>query len=124
MAEVTVSINSRMFQVACANGEEAQVLRLAEDLSARVSDVRREGSKASDSHMLVLVGLTLCSELRDLQRDIDAVKDDINKAETSREALSQRLSQMEESIASAITDIAVQLEASQLGAATTPSEKS
>lgn len=118
MAEVTVSINSRAFQIACGNGEEAQVLRLAEDLSARVSDVRREGTKASDSHMLVLVGLTLCSELRDLQRDIDALKNDIHKVETSRETLSTRLTQMEDTIADALNDIAAKLEAAA------PSEKS
>ena len=37
MAEITVSVNSRPFQVVCRDGEEAQVSQLAEDLAARVA---------------------------------------------------------------------------------------
>ncbi len=111
MAEITVSINSRPFQVLCANGEEAQVLRLAEDLSARVATIRQQGGKASDSHMLVLAAITLCSELRDLHRDVAALKADVEKAEDARHTLSERLNDVETQVADALNATAESLEA-------------
>ena len=40
MAELTISINSRPFAIACADGEEQRVSRLAEDLAARLGEVK------------------------------------------------------------------------------------
>ena len=41
MAELTISINSRPFAIACADGEEQRVSRLAEDLAARLGEVKK-----------------------------------------------------------------------------------
>ena len=57
MAELTISINSRPFAIECADGEEQRVSRLAEDLAARLGEVKKNVSGAGDSHLLVLVGL-------------------------------------------------------------------
>ena len=73
MSEMTISINSRPFQVVCRDGEEAQVTQLAEDLAARVADIKKLNERAGDSHLLVLAALTLCSELRDMKREIEAI---------------------------------------------------
>ena len=67
MAELTISINSRPFAIACADGEEQRVSRLAEDLAARLGEVKKNVNGAGDSHLLVLVGLTLCDELNQLK---------------------------------------------------------
>ena len=58
MAELTISINSRAFQIMCADGEEAQVKKLAEDLATRVGSLKDHSAQAGDSHLLVLAGLT------------------------------------------------------------------
>ncbi len=42
MAELTISINSRPFAIACADGEEQRVSRLAEDLAARLGEVKKK----------------------------------------------------------------------------------
>ena len=49
MAELTISINSRPFAIACADGEEQRVSRLAEDLAARLGEVKKNVSGAGDS---------------------------------------------------------------------------
>lgn len=110
MAEMTISINSRPFQIVCRDGEEAQVTQLAEDLAARVATIKQGNEKAGDSHLLVLAGLMMSSELRDLKRELDAMKLDMVRAGTSREELAGRLSDMEESLEKALLAAAERIE--------------
>lgn len=111
MAEMTISINSRPFQIVCRDGEEAQVTQLAEDLAARVADIKKANEKAGDSHLLVLTGLLLCSEMRDLKRDVDEMKMEMIRAGTSREELAGRVSDMENSLEKALNTAAERIEA-------------
>ena len=82
MAEITVSVNSRPFQVVCRDGEEAQVSQLAEDLAARVAAIKKGNEKAGDSHLLVLAGLVLSNDVRDLKRELEAVRQEMVEAST------------------------------------------
>ena len=111
MAELTISINSRAFQIMCADGEEAQVKKLAEDLATRVGSLKDHSAQAGDSHLLVLAGLTLCSELRDLHRDMANTKDELKRLNEARGALNERINDMEETIADALTSAAERVEA-------------
>lgn len=110
MAEMTVSINSRPFQIVCRDGEEAQVTQLAEDLAARVATIKKGNEKAGDSHLLVLAGLMLSSDLRDLKRELDALKLEMVRAGTSREELAGRVGDMEESLEKALNSAAERIE--------------
>lgn len=111
MAELTISINSRAFQIMCADGEEAQVKKLAEDLATRVGSLKDHSAQAGDSHLLVLAGLTLCNELRDLHRDMANTKDELKRLNEARGALNERINDMEETIADALTSAAERVEA-------------
>lgn len=110
MAEMTVSINSRPFQIVCRDGEEAQVTQLAEDLAARVADIKKGNTKAGDSHLLVLAGLLLCSDLRDAQREMDALKMEMVRAGTNREELAGRVGEMEDTLEKALNAAADRIE--------------
>ncbi len=111
MAEITVSVNSRPFQVVCRDGEETQVSQLAEDLAARVAGIKKGNEKAGDSHLLVLAGLVLCNDVRDLKRELDAVRQEITEAGRSREALSVRVNEIEDVLSEALNAAAEKIEA-------------
>jgi cell division protein ZapA len=111
MAEITVSVNSRPFQIVCRDGEEAQVSQLAEDLAARVAGIRKGNEKAGDSHLLVLAGLVLCNDVRDLKRDLEAVRLEMNEAGRSREALSVRVDEIDDVLSDALNAAAEKIEA-------------
>lgn len=102
MAEMTISINSRPFQVVCRDGEEAQVTQLAEDLASRVAELKKGQERVGDSHLLVLAGLTLCSELRDVKRDIEAIRLDVARAGSAKETLGEKINDMEDAVANAL----------------------
>ena len=111
MAEITISVNSRPFQVVCRDGEEAQVTQLAEDFAARVANIKKGNEKAGDSHLMVLTGLMLCNDIRDLKHELDAVRRDMAEASKSRDALSARVDEIEEVLSLALNSAAEKIEA-------------
>ena len=111
MAEMTISINSRPFQIMCRDGDEAQVTQLAEDLAGRVASIKKLNQEAGDSHLLVLAALTLCSELRDVKRDIEAIRLDVAKAGSARETLGEKMDDMEDVLTAALVLAAEKVEA-------------
>jgi len=114
MAEMTIHVNERSYQIMCRDGDEAEVSKLAADLAARVATIARDMNQSAtvgDSHLLVLASLTVLSEMRDLQHDKDAVESDVSKAGAARENLSTRLDDMEQAVVAALTQAAEKIEA-------------
>ena len=113
MAELTISINSRPFQIMCRDGEEAQVKQLAEDLATRIANIKRDvgaGHRAGDSHLLVLTGLTMCNELRDLRHEIGRVREEVEKTTAARQDLHDRIEELEDSVTGALEQAAQRVE--------------
>jgi cell division protein ZapA len=114
MAEMTIQVNERSYQIMCRDGDEAEVSKLAADLAARVAAIAKNMNQTAtigDSHLLVLASLTLLSEMRDLQHDKAAVESDVGKAGAARENLSTRLDDMEQAVVAALTQAAEKIEA-------------
>ncbi len=110
MTELTISINSRPFQIICHDGEEAQVGRFADDLAARVAQLKKASLSAGDSHLLVLAGLTLMSELQEAQDALATAKQGMNEAVSARNKLDDRLNEFEASVAEALGETATRVE--------------
>ena len=114
MAEMTIQVNERPYQIMCRDGDETEVSKLAADLAARVAAIAKNMNQTAtigDSHLLVLASLTLLSEMRDLQHDKAAVESDVGKAGAARENLSTRLDDMEQAVVAALTQAAEKIEA-------------
>jgi cell division protein ZapA len=63
MPQVSVTINSRQFRMACEDGEEAHLMRLADDLDQRISRLRARFGEIGDTRLTVMAALTLADEL-------------------------------------------------------------
>jgi cell division protein ZapA len=71
MASVDVSINGRSYQIACENGEEERLSRLAEYVDERVQDLVVAVGQAGDARLLVMASLLIADELYEAQRALD-----------------------------------------------------
>jgi cell division protein ZapA len=74
MTQVSVTINGRQFRMACEDGEEPHLLRLAEELDARIAGLRSRFGEIGDSRLTVMAALTLADELAELKKKLQRIE--------------------------------------------------
>jgi len=67
MAEVTIFINGRSYEISCDSGQEGRVVDLATYIDQKLQQISRSGSAHNDAHLMVLTSLVLADELFDLR---------------------------------------------------------
>jgi cell division protein ZapA len=98
MAQVSIIINNRKYQVACDDGQEAHLTRLGIYVDKRLNELIAAVGQVGEARLLVMVSLLLADELSDLywQReqgtDIDTLSArDEEKACAAIEKLAERI---------------------------------
>lgn len=74
MAQVTVTINDRKYNVACDDGQEAHLARLGGYVDKRVGELVAAVGQIGDAKLLVMVSLLLADELSDTYAAMDKMK--------------------------------------------------
>lgn len=77
MAEVDILVNDRTYKVACQDGQEERLLRLAAHLDRESRALVGDLGQIGESRLLLLTALTVCDELYE-------VKDKLTEAEAAR----------------------------------------
>jgi cell division protein ZapA len=109
VGQVNVKVNGRDYQIACGDGEEAHVLKLAEYLENRIGDIdggerRREG----DNLLLVMASLLVVDELADARADLARLTAGTDNGGPDQDALAASMT----SLAERVESIAERLNAS------------
>jgi cell division protein ZapA len=63
VAEVTIYINGRSYDISCDNGQEGRVVDLASYIDQRLQQISRSGAAYNDAHLTVLTSLVLADEI-------------------------------------------------------------
>jgi cell division protein ZapA len=63
MAEVTISINGRSYDIACDHGQEGRIADLAAYVDGKLQQIARAGGAWNEAHLLVLTSLVLADEV-------------------------------------------------------------
>ncbi len=63
MAQVAVQVNGRSYDIACDDGQEAHVDRLAGYLDQKVCDLASQIGQVGDTRLLVMASLLIIDEL-------------------------------------------------------------
>jgi len=63
MAEVNITMNGRMYEISCDDGQEGRVVDLAAYIDQRLQQIARSGAAYNDAHLMVLTTLVLADEL-------------------------------------------------------------
>lgn len=74
MAQVTVEINGREYDIACDNGQEEHLERLASFVDKRVGELIASVGQIGDARLLVMVSLLIADELADAYADLAKLK--------------------------------------------------
>jgi cell division protein ZapA len=105
MAQVTVTINDRKYNVACDDGQEAHLSRLGTYIDNRVHELVAAVGQVGDAKLLVMVSLLVADELSDAYSEMDTLKSGGKGAAEADGRLSEsleKLSKRIESIAASV----------------------
>lgn len=72
MADVKITVNGRIYEIGCDQGQEGRVVDLAAYVDQRLQQIARSGGAYNDAHLLLLTALVLTDELFDLRASREA----------------------------------------------------
>ncbi|MGE0735914.1 MAG: cell division protein ZapA [Alphaproteobacteria bacterium] len=86
MAEVVVSVNKRNYSVACDDGQEPHLRKLAAALDKRVEQLAEQMGQIGDQRLLLMAGLLLADELYELESQLHRATAALEHDAAGREA--------------------------------------
>ena len=108
MSSVKVIIGGRECQVACDDGQEEHLKKLAKLLDERLKGLG-SGTGRNEAQLMMLAALMLTDETEDQKRELSQVRSEVRYTSQSFETNKQI--EMEGAIAATIHDIAARVEA-------------
>jgi cell division protein ZapA len=109
MAEVTLTINGRAFQLACDDGQEDHVRRLGEAVDSKVRQMAEQVGAVGEPRLLLMASLLLADELNDARQGQPAAQAGAQALSGGAEA---EAAEALERAAARVEDIAARLEES------------
>ena len=110
MSHVNVTINDRQYRMACEEGQEARLLRLAESLESRIQSLRGKFGEIGDARLTVMAALTVCDELQDATSRIRTLEDELETLRDVRVVAAERARSTQTAVANALNAAADRIE--------------
>ena len=110
MATITVSINGRNYRMACDDGQEEHLTRLAQSFNARIGELRSEFGEIGDMRLTVMAALTIADELREQRGQLRRIEDELAALQDARTIAADRVKMTENAISAAFNSAAERIE--------------
>jgi cell division protein ZapA len=110
MSHINVTINGRQYRMACEEGQEVRLLKLAEALESRVTELRGKFGEIGDARLTVMAALTVCDELLDANVRLHAMEQELETARNMRSAAVDRARMTQTAVANALNAAADRIE--------------
>ena len=110
MSHINVTINARQYRMACEEGQEVRLLKLAEQLETRIQSLRGKFGEIGDARLTVMAALTVCDELLDAGVQIRNLEQELEGLRNVRVAANDRARETQAAVASALNAAAERIE--------------
>ncbi len=74
MAQLSIKINGYAYTLGCADGQEAHLEAMAQEVADRVDRIKELGSPSGEGRLLVQAALLMADELHDLKAEMAALR--------------------------------------------------
>ncbi len=74
MAQISLTVHGRSYQVTCDDGQESHLLRLAEYIDRKLGELEGSVGQVGEQRLLFMSCLLVADELFDARRQIDGLK--------------------------------------------------
>jgi cell division protein ZapA len=110
MSHINVTINGRQYRMACEEGQELRLLKLAESLESRIVDLRGKFGEIGDARLTIMAALTVCDELIDAGHRIRALEEELETLRNVRVTAVDRAKATQVAVANALNAAADRIE--------------
>jgi len=110
MTQVTVTINGRQFRMACEEGEEPRLARLAQDLDERITRLRGRFGEIGDTRLTVMAALTLADEIAEVKDKLARLEPELAALQDLRVQAAERASATQAAVSAALNSAAERIE--------------
>jgi cell division protein ZapA len=110
MNHINVTINGRQYRMACEEGQEIRLLKLAESLESRIEQLRGKFGEIGDARLTVMAALTVCDELLDANARIRSLEEELVTLRDVRVAAIDRAKTTQTAVANALNAAAERIE--------------
>jgi cell division protein ZapA len=111
MGQVTVTVAEKIYRIACNDGQEAHLMRLAAELDKKIGEMRTAFGEIGDSRLTVMAAITFMDEREEIKNKLSAVTSELASLKEDRAILETAANKTELEIAAAIAGAAGQIEA-------------
>ena len=105
-----MTINGRQFRMACEDGQESHLLRLAQDLDQRIEKLRATFGEIGDTRLTVMAALTVSDELAEMTGKLRRLEEELATLRGARAALAERADATQSAVAAALNGAAERIE--------------
>ena len=112
MSHINVTINGRQYRMACEEGQEVRLLKLAESLETRIQSLRGKFGEIGDARLTVMAALTVCDELVDAGNRIRTMEQELVELRDFRNAAVERARMTQTAVVNALNAAAERIEKS------------
>lgn len=102
MAHVSVTINGRQFRMACDDGQEEHLLRLAADINARIDQLKGSFGEIGDTRLTVMAAIMVADELVDVSRRLKSAEQELASLREASALNAERVERQHERLADLI----------------------
>lgn len=112
MSHINVTINGRQYRMACEEGQEVRLLKLAESLETRIQSLRGKFGEIGDARLTVMAALTVCDELVDAGNRVRSMEQELTELRDFRNAAVERARMTQTAVVNALNAAAERIEKS------------
>ena len=111
MAQVNVSINGRAYRMACEDGQEEHLTKLAKNLDDRIGELRGKFGQIGDARLIVMAALTVADDLAEMGKKLRRLEDEVAALNDARVVSADRMQATQSAIVAAFNAAAERIEA-------------
>jgi len=111
LGSVNVTINGRQFRIACEDGQEQHLEKLATDFDALIADLRGRIGEVGDARLTIMAALTVADDLSELNKKVRRLEEELAALKDARVASSASTQATQAAVVAAFNAAAERLEA-------------
>ncbi|GGA60119.1 cell division protein ZapA [Nitratireductor aestuarii] len=111
MAQVSVTIDGKVYRMACNEGQEEHLIDLAQRFDRYVTHLKDSFGEIGDQRITVMAGIMVMDELVELQKRVKGMEAEIATLRKTRDDALLRADKTDAAVSSSLEELAVRIEA-------------